>query len=497
MRRYSRVPFVVVLLSGCPYDPESPNFESITDTDDASSSGNTLGTTVSASDPEPTATTTAATDPDSSDGDPGAVCGDGEVNGDEVCDDGTNDGSYGGCIPGCGAEGPSCGDGEVNGTETCDDGTNDGGYGGCAADCAALGPYCGDGAQQKPELCDNGAANANGSGCNVDCVTSGTVVGTFLAEGLSFCDGSFTTEPVFRDNGNVLVSASGYCDDDSVLLGEFDNDVEPVQQFDDLLLPVTPLRSATLAGDLWVLGASYDCTYALSPEGDLTEACDPGRVAGSAGLAARDDGSYIALDYDRLGSYPTGSPMAGDAPLWEVLPPPDGFYTYDFVDAALGSSGATIIVGDRRAPPTGDAAGYLARYTAAGNSAGDSTYPSVERLTRVAAGPDGSLAVASGYPDYVLLHLDDSFNEDWSQALPTESDVEIAIDSTGAVVVAYRELTTGNGVMRKWTADGATELWNIEAPMIGYGTRMAIGPDDSIWIATATFGTFGLSKISP
>lgn len=49
-------------------------------------------------------------------------CGDGIVASDEVCDDGKNDGSYGGCMPGCKARGPFCGDGKVDPGEECDDG---------------------------------------------------------------------------------------------------------------------------------------------------------------------------------------------------------------------------------------------------------------------------------------------------------------------------------------------------------------------------------------
>jgi cysteine-rich repeat protein len=53
--------------------------------------------------------------------DPG-FCGDGIVNGEEVCDDGVNDGSYNGCMSTCRDPGPFCGDGLVNGgTEECDD----------------------------------------------------------------------------------------------------------------------------------------------------------------------------------------------------------------------------------------------------------------------------------------------------------------------------------------------------------------------------------------
>jgi hypothetical protein len=95
-----------------------------------------------------------STDPDTTNG---GVCGDGNVDPGEACDDGINDGSYGGCEGDCMALGPSCGDGSVNGPEVCDDGVNDGGYNGCNPDCAALGPFCGDGNQDDPdEACDDG-----------------------------------------------------------------------------------------------------------------------------------------------------------------------------------------------------------------------------------------------------------------------------------------------------------------------------------------------------
>jgi len=52
-----------------------------------------------------------------------STCGDGVVASDEVCDDGKNDGSYGGCLPGCKAHAPHCGDGHVDTPpEQCDDG---------------------------------------------------------------------------------------------------------------------------------------------------------------------------------------------------------------------------------------------------------------------------------------------------------------------------------------------------------------------------------------
>lgn len=134
------------------------------------------------------------------------ICGDGIVTKYEVCDDGVNDGSYGGCMPGCQLRGPYCGDGELQASEgeecddgmnlsvyggcapgcklggfcgdgvvdslfgeQCDDGVNDGGYGECAEGCV-LGPRCGDGTVQTEagESCDDGN-RVSGDGCSANC----------------------------------------------------------------------------------------------------------------------------------------------------------------------------------------------------------------------------------------------------------------------------------------------------------------------------------------
>jgi fibro-slime domain-containing protein len=99
-------------------------------------------------------------------------CGDGIVNGAEVCDDGINDGRYGGCEPGCGALGPYCGDGMVEpGVEQCDDGRNLSTYDepGCGPGCKTV-PRCGDGRVDSlwGETCDDGNVVSN-DGCSSSC----------------------------------------------------------------------------------------------------------------------------------------------------------------------------------------------------------------------------------------------------------------------------------------------------------------------------------------
>ncbi len=82
------------------------------------------------------------------------LCGDGVVDPGEVCDDGVNDGAYGGCMGDCAALAPFCGDGERNDAlETCDDGnTVDDDT--CSNQCQR--PRCGDGVVQGNEQCEGG-----------------------------------------------------------------------------------------------------------------------------------------------------------------------------------------------------------------------------------------------------------------------------------------------------------------------------------------------------
>ncbi len=99
-------------------------------------------------------------------------CGDAVINGTELCDDGVNDGSYGGCLPGCEGLGPYCGDGKVApGVEECDDGSNRSTYGqaGCGPGCQAV-PRCGDGHVDGAwgEACDDGNLTS-ADGCSATC----------------------------------------------------------------------------------------------------------------------------------------------------------------------------------------------------------------------------------------------------------------------------------------------------------------------------------------
>ncbi|MFO0634924.1 MAG: hypothetical protein U0168_18930 [Nannocystaceae bacterium] len=474
---------------GCPYDPEMNDPTAITGLDDSSgTAGTSAGTDTEPTTDAPTSSPSSTVNPDSGT-DAGAVCGDGNVGGNEVCDDGTNDGSYGGCMPDCSALAEHCGDAAINGPEVCDDGTNDGGYDGCESDCSALGPHCGDGTVNGSEDCDNGEDNQNGSGCNLDCVTSGSLLATYDYGPGSFCDGVFLTPISFRDNGNVLVGATGYCNDDSVALVELDSNAALVQSFDTLLLPTTPVREATLRGDDWLLSAS-GCNYIISPDGDLTAICEDGRLSGYYGIAAAaDDGTYATLDYEALSLFPATSPTPGDAPTWTATPPDNASFDFAYYSLERGINDSVVTSGTRRTIADNTYTAHVARFTEAGNLAGTYTYPGIEAFYDIAASPvDGTIVATDSYPNYRVIRLDMAFDVAWVNTPGSDSEIALAIDSTGSVVMAFHDSATQESVLRKMTPDGTLALWSVSAQGdLGYVKRLGIDAQDAIWVAAVPY----------
>ena len=93
----------------------------------------------------------------------------------EVCDDGTANGTWGKCNETCTAV-LTCGDGIVTSPEVCDDGSFNGFYNHCKSDCTGIGPKCGDNIIQN-EACGSIPGCVTMSGANEDC-DAGTLNGT-------------------------------------------------------------------------------------------------------------------------------------------------------------------------------------------------------------------------------------------------------------------------------------------------------------------------------
>lgn len=134
--------------SGCSRDCATS-----TSSDSGSGSATTGATTSTIS----SSTTTSTTGPGTSIGDD-PVCGNGIPENGEECDDGPDNADDAACTAHCTIA--TCGDELIQkDVEVCDDGVNDGMYGGCASDCKALAPYCGDNTPDiGNEECDGDAA---------------------------------------------------------------------------------------------------------------------------------------------------------------------------------------------------------------------------------------------------------------------------------------------------------------------------------------------------
>jgi len=142
---------------------------------------------------------------------PRPMCGDGLLEGDELCDDG-NVTRGDGCSPSCDYDGEysSCGNGILEIGEACDDG-NDVDDDGCTNDCALA--ACGDGIVQAGELCDDGN-RVNDDACSNRCGPPHLCGNGEVNRGEECDDGNAS-----NDDGCVPYCASARCGDGFVHVG--------------------------------------------------------------------------------------------------------------------------------------------------------------------------------------------------------------------------------------------------------------------------------------
>jgi len=142
-------------------------------------------------------------------GDPPKVCGNGEIEGDELCDDGNQDNTDF-CTVLC--KPPTCGDGLPGPDEVCDDGNvldNDE----CLSTCKAA--YCGDGVTwEGEEACDDGNA-IESDACLPSCKAASCGDGLVWA-GHEICDDGFNINDYNGCKPGCTSKADEYCGDNSV-----------------------------------------------------------------------------------------------------------------------------------------------------------------------------------------------------------------------------------------------------------------------------------------
>ncbi len=156
----------------------------------------------------------------------GSVCGNGQLQAGEACDDG-NTVSGDGCSATCTIEVAVCGNGVRQGTETCDDG-NTISWDGCSATCAVEIPVCGNGHRQGTEACDDGNT-ISWDGCSATCAVEIPVCGNGHLQGTEACDdgntvsgdgcsATCTLEVAVCGDGVVQIGEG--CDDNNVVGGD-------------------------------------------------------------------------------------------------------------------------------------------------------------------------------------------------------------------------------------------------------------------------------------
>lgn len=208
-----------------------------------------------------------------------------------------------------------CGDGNVDPGEACDDGSanSDAVADACRSDCRDA--YCGDGVVDpgNSEICDD-AGTTTGDGCDATCevelgwdCSTGTceeICGDNLAVGDETCDGSDLRNQDCVSIGQALgrLECGSNCDqwDVTHCSGGYvcgDGTVDPGEDCDDGGESVT---------------CDVDCTPVLCGDGwtntTAGEACDDGNT---------DDGDYCAADC-QSGTCPPGSSCVEDPPApWE------------------------------------------------------------------------------------------------------------------------------------------------------------------------------------
>ena len=435
---------------------------------------------------------------------------------------------------------PVCGDGELGDGEACDDGVNDGAYGGCEPGCGALAPRCGDGVINGPEACDD-ANGADGDGCNVNCVLSGSEVwtrtytgedaGNARARGVAV-DGAGNVvivgqEFVVGQNANIW--ARKYTPDGDVLWSyswNGDDDGDDIAH----AVAIAPGDDIVITGETYVAGSGADVWTATLSAGMQEKWIQTHNGPGNLG----DRGFGVAVDPGTGDIVVTGEEykLIGLHNAWTRRMDKDGNPLWtDAFDAnagedtgravAIADNGDIVVAGDIYVP-IGLANLWLRRYSADGAVLWSKDMDHMlgnDRARGLKIGDDGTLAVVGEVYEVAglsAIHVS-KWSEDgtmlWSQLQDSDggdNDIGrgVALDALGNLIAVGEEYTA-NDFARVWVRkyDPAnnelwTQIFDGDAAGNDVAWAVAVAPDGHVYAAgeeyvVGQFATVWLRKYAP
>lgn len=406
----------------------------------------------------------------------------------------------------------TCGDGQLDPGEVCDDGTNDGAYGGCLPDCAGLAPFCGDNVIHPMEQCDDGNERP-GDGCNPGCLMSGAVEWSSLIDPEADRLYAFALPQVSAAYGLVIGLRQiisnpdfGYSpvlvlldEDTGVLVERYDvnsrgeGSLNAMREDGGEFL----LGGSTLSGNAWLEAVD-------GPDG-VPSTMDPYQVSAVTSVAHAYDGSPI------WGGYVNGSSgfvsafgwtLSGDLPgapfdIDALLPIADGH--------ALLVTGGYEYYAD---PPLANV-GWSRTYSAEGDLQWETDFDMGVRLRSAAVLDDGSLLLAGvrdantldqmGYMAYLAPEGDIQ----WQHDEMVSAFLDVAVDSVGRGLVVGKPTINNyppNFVRKFSLEEPPSTYWqvDIEPPESYADARIALGADDQVYVATTlASGAMWCARLSP
>ncbi len=412
---------------------------------------------------------------------------------DEASSGMTSPSSSDGALDDSTGEPAACGNGLLDPGEVCDDGINDGTYGGCSEGCSAFAARCGDGVvhEDEGEACDDGD-QTNGDGCNIDCVVSGTVLWSDIVDGTGSGLPDGGTAVAIGPDGMIFVAGTidtgtetlskvwlrSYTSDGSATWTEIRNADGDLDTADVRFLDT---------GEL-VVGAVYDepaanrvpAIFAYTPAGTPQWDFIHTQSRNSISLAAA-PGGFIALASDANQAAWLRRFEAGGIATWTETAP----LMLDDGDIASFPDGGFVIAGEMGSDV------WVRRFTPEGEELWTQMFDEYGDVSGIVVTASEEIVVAGYDPDYWVEGLDANGGSRWSDSRAEPDGWFYAFDvaptpEDGVIVVGMRKQAGDSDLGRLYAArysSMGTLMWEqaLASPFLADGTARAsaVAVDDA------------------